>query len=92
MEKIKELEKFFNNNKEYEDFIFSIELSKLLDNLPIVIEYEMPMNISMNDIKVFIDTFKEKTELDIEAKLYTCDKCNQLHMLFCIDYKDNMNI
>ena len=79
---------FFDTAKDYDFFVEKMEEAAEENDLPLCLEHNSPMELTMNDIKEFSQTFKKDTGLDIHFQVYTCDNCNKLHFAMIVDYKD----
>lgn len=82
------MNKMFESESSYKSFIATINCLTE-DALPFVLNREDPMELSLFDIKDFIERFKKDTELDVTVQLYMCDECGQLHMTIVIDEKES---
>lgn len=77
------------NEKDYKDFLSVLrELDD--EDFPIMLEREDPMDITMPEIKEFIDMFKKDSGLDISFHIKTCDDCGQLHLTMVVDLKESI--
>ena len=74
----------------YKDFVNTM-LELRDESFPIVLEREEPMDITLPQIKEFIDAFKRDTGLDITVHLSTCDNCNKLHFTIIVDLIEDIN-
>ena len=81
------MNKMFETEKSYQAFIATLNCLDS-DDLPLCLNREDPMELSLIDIKDFIDNVKKDTELDATIQFYTCDECGRLHMMVIIDEKD----
>ena len=78
---------FFDDAEGYSFFIEKMQEAAAENNLPLCLEHSSPLELTMNDIKAFSQTFKKDTGLDINFQMYTCDNCDKLHFSMIIDYK-----
>ena len=77
------------NEKDYNDLLAVInELDD--DDFPIMLERENPMELTLPEIKEFMDKFKEDSGLDISFHIKTCDDCGQMHLTMVIDLKEEI--
>ncbi len=81
------LNNFFDDAEGYHFFIEKMQEAAEENNLPFYLEHNSPMELTMNDIKAFSQTFKKDTGLDINFQVYTCDNCDKLHFVMSVDYK-----
>lgn len=79
---------FFDDEMGYHTFVLSMLEAAKQNNLPIALEHSNPMEITMEDIKRFSNTFKKDTDLDIDFKQYTCPNCDRLHFIMFVDYPE----
>jgi len=81
------MSKIVSSEKDYMDLLRMMN-SMDDDDFPILLEREDPEEITMVDVKEFIDKFKKDTGLDISFHLNTCDDCGRLHMTMAIDTRE----
>ena len=75
---------FFNTEKDFEKFEASMLAAEANGNLPIAFQYEQPEELTVNDIKLFSERFKEDTGLPIKFQLETCVDCGNLHCIIFV--------
>ena len=83
-----ELRNFFGDMEGYSFFVKKMQEVAEKHNLPLALEHTAPMELTMQDIKRFSQTFRKDTGLDIEFKAFTCDNCDKLHLIMFVDYKE----
>lgn len=82
-----QVNKMFETEKSFQAFIATLNCLDE-ENFPLCLNREDPMDLSIFDIKDFIERVKEETDLDVTIEFYTCDECGRLHMLIVIDEKE----
>jgi hypothetical protein len=61
-----------------------------VDDFPVMLEREDPMDLTLPEIQEFINKFKKDSGLDISFHIKTCDDCGQLHLSLIIDLKEQI--
>jgi hypothetical protein len=74
----------------YKDFV-NVMLELDDESFPIVLEREDPMEITLPEIKEFIDQFKKDTDLDVMINIGTCDNCDKLLFTIIVDLAEKIN-
>lgn len=61
------------------------------EDFPVALSREDPMDLTVSDIKDFIDEFKKDTGLSAAVHLSECDRCDKLHMSIVINKDEEYN-
>ena len=76
---------FFENKLGYDEFTEKMMMAADYGDFPITLEVKEPESLSMNDIKLFSQHFKQDSGLNIEFHLSTCNHCDRLHCIMIVD-------
>ena len=81
------MNKMFETEQSFKSFIATLNCLEK-EQLPLYLTREDPLEVSVSDIKDFIDRVKAETNLDATVEFYTCDECGRLHMMIIVDEKE----